>query len=411
MSIYRAKWIIPVDGRPIEGGALTVHGGRILALGEAAGANAVDLGDVAIVPGFVNPHTHLEFSALPAPISPELPFTGWLQRVVQYRREHPQVVHEAIQAGLNEAVAGGATLIGDIATSGWSPTGYQRGEVPGAVGPRVVVFQELLGLSPARMEPLVVLAESHLRDEPDGPVERQMLSPHAPYSVHPEVLARAIALTATHRGRTLAIHLAESAAERELLETGGGEFREFLEQMGVWQPGLFGGRSFLDMIEALGDLPRGLIVHGNDLRDKELMRLAQFPHLTTVYCPRTHAAFGHPPHPWLTLLSLGGTVAIGTDSRASNPDLSMWNELQFLAERFPDVPHHTLLKLGTWAGASALGLRAECGSLTPGKRADLTVIELRDPAFRDPNFDLFAPGNRVIGTMIGGEWALDPTRR
>lgn len=75
------------------------------------------------------------------------------------------------------------------------------------------------------------------------------------------------------------------------------------------------------------------------------------------------------------------------------------------------MPHHTLLKLGTWAGATALGLRSECGSLTPGKRADLTVIELRDPAFRDPNFDLFAPGNRVIGTMIGGEWVVDPTRR
>lgn len=411
MPSYQARWIVPVDGRPVEGARVIVHGRQIVALDESGDTSAIDLGDVAIVPGFVNAHTHLEFSALPAPLEPGLPFTGWLQRVIQYRREHPAIVPGAIQAGLAEAVASGTTLVGDIATAGWLPGHYQQGCGPNGVGPRVVVFQELLGLSPERIAPLCALAEGHLNDAPEGAVVRRMLSPHAPYSVHPDVLDHAISLTAPNRGRTLALHLAETAAERELLASGTGEFREFLESVGVWQPGLFGGRSYLDIIEAMGDLPRGLIVHGNDLRDHELMRLAQFPHLTTVYCPRTHAAFGHPPHPWLTLLSLGGTVAIGTDSRASNPDLSMWNELQFLAEHFPDVPHHTLLKLGTWAGATALGLRAECGSLTPGKRADFAVIELRDPAFRDPNFDLFAPGNRVVGTMIGGEWALDPTHR
>ncbi len=407
----RAKWIVPVDGRPIDGGVVVVQGGRIVTVGDDRGGNLVDLGEVAIVPGFVNPHTHLEFSALPAPLSPGLPFTGWLKRVIQYRREHPGIVREAIQAGLKEAAASGTTLIGDIATTGWSPGDYQLDDGDRSVGPRVVVFQELLGLSPERIEPLCARADTQLCDDAVGSIARQMLSPHAPYSVHPDVVEHAISLTAAHRGRTLAMHLAETAAERELLESGGGEFRTFLEEVGVWQPNLFGGRSYRDLLESLGDLPRGLIVHGNDLRDKELMRLAQFPHLTTVYCPRTHAAFGHPPHPWLTLISLGGTVAIGTDSRASNPDLSMWNELQFVAEQFPDVPHHTLLKLGTLAGASALGLRAECGSLTPGKRADFAVIELRDPAFRDPNFDLFAPGNRVIGTMIGGRWVVDPTHR
>ena len=405
MDWYQAKWIVPVEGRPLEGGVIAVHDGRIVTVGGAAPASAIDLGEVAIIPGLVNAHTHLEFSALAEPLSPELPFTAWLQRVVAYRREYPAVVSQAIEQGLSEAVAGGTTLIGDIATSGWTPQDYL---LPGRVGPRIVVFQELLGLSPERIEPLQQLAEMHLRDEADGPIARRMLSPHAPYSVHPDVLEHVIQQTATQRGRTLAIHLAETAAERELLASGSGEFRTFLEKMGVWQEHVFGGRSYIDLLEQLSELPRGLIVHGNDLRDQELLRLAQFPHLTMVYCPRTHAAFGHPPHPWLTLLSLGGSVAIGTDSRASNPDVNLWNEVQFLAERFPDVPHHTLLKLATLNGASALGLRSECGSITPGKRADFAIVSLRDPAFRDPNFDLFAPGNHVVGTMIGGQWAIDP---
>ncbi len=408
---YRAKWVVPVDGRPIEGGVVGMREGRLLAVGDFPARDAIDLGDVAIVPGLVNAHTHLEFSALPQPLSPGLPFTDWLKRVIAYRKSHPEMVGAAIQQGLRESLAGGVTLIGDIATTGWTATDYELTPADESVGPHVVLFQELLGLAPERIAPLRQLAESHLRDEPSGSIERRMLSPHAPYSVHPDVLREAIVRTVPHRGRTLAIHLAETAAERELLETGGGEFRTFLEDVGVWQPGLFGGQSYGEWIEALGELPRGLIVHGNDLRDKELMRLAQFPHLTLVYCPRTHAAFGHPPHPWLTVLSLGGTVAIGTDSRASNPDVSLWNELQFLANSFPDVPHHTLLKLGTWNGATALGLRSECGSLTTGKRADLAIIDLRDPAFRDPNFDLFAPGNRVVGTMVGGRWAIDPRTR
>lgn len=405
MDWFRAKWIVPVEGRPLEGGAVAVHDGRIVTVSERAPEHAIDLGEVAIIPGLVNAHSHLEFSALSEPLSPGLPFTEWLQRVVAYRREHPTIVSQAIERGLTEALQGGTTLIGDIATSGWTPKDYS---LPNRVGPRVVVFQELLGLSPQRIEPLQQLAEVHLRDEANGAIARQMLSPHAPYSVHPEVLEHAVQLTAAHRGRTLAIHLAETVAERELLASGTGEFRTFLETMGVWQDHLFGGRSYTDLLEQLGELPRGLLIHGNDLRDQELMRLAQFPHLTLVYCPRTHAAFGHPPHPWLTLLSLGGSVAIGTDSRASNPDVNLWNELQFLADRFPDVPHHTILKMATLNGASGLGLRSECGSVTPGKRADFAIVDLRDPAFRDPNFDLFAPGNRVVGTMVGGEWAIDP---
>ena len=184
---YRVKWLVPVDGRPIDSGVVTIQAGRIVAVGEGRGGNAIDLGEVAIVPGFVNAHTHLEFSALPVPLSSGLPFTEWLQRVIQYRREQPAVVREAIQAGLKESVAGGTTLIGDIATTGWSPGDYRLGDRDESVGPRVVVFQELLGLSPERIEPLCELADAHLGDDAAGPIERRMLSPHAPYSVHPEI--------------------------------------------------------------------------------------------------------------------------------------------------------------------------------------------------------------------------------
>ena len=82
----------------------------------------------------------------------------------------------------------------------------------------------------------------------------------------------------------------------------------------------------------------------------------------------------------------------------------MWNELQFLAVTYPDISPSTILGLGTRMGARALGRIAECGTLSAGKRADAAVVELSDPAFQDPLRDLFAPGNRIANTMVGGEW-------
>jgi cytosine/adenosine deaminase-related metal-dependent hydrolase len=158
----------------------------------------------------------------------------------------------------------------------------------------------------------------------------------------------------------------------------------------------------------LSELPRALIVHGTFLNSTELRFLAQNPHITLVYCPRTHAAAETAPHPWYDLFEMGGSVALGTDSRATNPDLSLWRELQFLAAECPRVRHHSLLRLATLHGARALGLMDSHGSLAPGKQADFAVVELADPAFQDPVHDLLAPGNRIVGTMIGGEWAVSP---
>src|SRR3954462_2257240 len=65
---YRARWVVPIDQPPLEGGIVTIAGGRIVAVGkDEAGVPPRDLGDVAILPGLVNAHTHLEFSLLERP--------------------------------------------------------------------------------------------------------------------------------------------------------------------------------------------------------------------------------------------------------------------------------------------------------------------------------------------------------
>ncbi len=394
---YHVAWYVDVESVRHDV-TVRIGGGRLLEIVSGCAADAVELGRVAWIPGLVNAHTHLEFSLLAEPIPTTGRFTDWIRRVVAYRRDHADVTSSAIRAGVAESLRSGTTLIGDIATTGWTPRDYS------AAGFSGVVFQELLGLGDERVASQCELARSvaaHPLPSPAAlatmPVQFG-LSPHAPYSVHPDIF-RAAVEAANEFSRPVAMHLAETPAELELLADGTGEFRELLTEFGIWREGVFGGQTPLDDLKRLAACPRALVVHGNYLDDGELQFLAAHPQMTLVYCPRTHAAFGHREHPWRRLLELGGSVALGTDSRASNPDLSLFAELQFLAARHPDVSHIELLKLGSHAGRVALlGDAADCD------RADFCVVEWDTTSSPDPVHNLFDAGNRIVGTMIAGDW-------
>lgn len=401
---YRARWIVPVEGRPLAGGYLMVRGDRVLSVLPSWSGNAIDLGDVAVVPGLVNCHTHLEFSLLREPLGPPRPLSEWIRRVIEYRRGGERDVSAAIRAGMTEAITSGTTVLGDIATDGWAWSDY-RAVVP---SPTLVVFQEVLGLTGSRMSEQQTVVERFLLPAELPPHWRRGFSPHAPYSVHPALFEKIVRFAGEHTRFLVAVHLAETAAEEELLAHDRGELRDLLESLGIWSHGLFGGRRVWDWLEKLADLPRALVIHGTFLNLDEQRFLAQHPQITLVYCPRTHAAAETQPHPWYDVLQMGGSVALGTDSRATNPDLSLWAELQFLAERCTTLPHHSLLRLATLNGARALGLADSHGSLAPGKQADLAVVALAEPRTQDPVHDLLAPANRVVATMIGGQWVTPP---
>lgn len=401
---YRARWIIPVEGRPLAGGYVILRGEQVLSVLPRWSGPAVDLGDVAVIPGLVNCHTHLEFSLLSEPLGPPRPLAEWIRRVLAYRREGTGDVSAAIRSGLQEALTSGTTVIGEVATTGWSWADYK------AVHPcaTLAVFQELVGLTAARQAEQATLWEQFLLPADLPPRWIRGLSPHAPYSVHPAFFEKIVQYVREHPRFPIAVHLAETAAEQELLAHDRGELRELLESLGLWSPGVFGGRRFLDWLEQLADVSRGLVIHGTYLDLTEQRFLAQHPHLTLVYCPRTHAAAEEQPHPWYDVLEMGGSVALGTDSRATNPDLSLWAELQFLAARKPTVAHHTLLRLATFHAARALGLLESHGSLAPGKQADLVVVSLAAPETQDPVWELLVPDNQVVGVMVAGAWFRRP---
>jgi cytosine/adenosine deaminase-related metal-dependent hydrolase len=393
MQTLTARWLFPVAGPPLERGLVTVDGERIAAL-EPHGARRadVDLGDAAILPGLVNAHTHLDLTGLRGLVPPTEDFTAWLRGVIQHRRAMPpQQVEADIRVGLAESLAHGTTLLGDIAALGqsWSVL---------AAGPaRAVVFCEMLGLTPARARQTWREACTWLAAHPATPTCRPGLSPHAPYSVHAGLYGLAVRL-ARRAGLPLMTHLAETQDEMDLLTTHRGPFVEFLTELHVWHPpGLL--KRLEQLLAWTRPVPSAVFAHANYVDADAWPRGA-----TVVYCPRTHAAFGHAPHPVRDLLARGVRVALGTDSLASNPDLDLLAEARFLHQLHPDIRPALLLRMATLSGAEALGWQEETGSLVPGKSADLVIVPLPCSDAPDPHTLVLEGPAPVRAVMCRGRW-------
>jgi cytosine/adenosine deaminase-related metal-dependent hydrolase len=396
----RARHILPIAAPPLENGWVRLERGRIVALGRGRPpASVLDLGDATILPGLVNAHTHLEFSELREPLDPTGGLPAWIGRIVALRRRRPSHLSTApgaaIRSGLLESAATGVTSLGEIATA--APLDAYAGPVP-----RVRVFREALGVSLAAA---ATAFRATVRD-----LDRLQLrgvsvgvSPHAPYSVAAPLGSRLLA-EARRRRLPAAMHLAESREEEDLLARGTGPFRDLLEELGVWPAGdpprLL---STADWISRLARCPRGIVVHGTHVgrNPTALARLARHrDRLAMAICPRTTLALsgGLPPLPLFR--DAGLRVAIGTDSRASNPDLSVLAECRTLVDAGLCTAAEALT-MATLHGAWALMLESRCGSLVPGHAADLVILRPATP-HADPFTAALAPDTHVVATLRAG---------
>ena len=346
-----ARWVIPMDGPVLSPGVVRWKGERITSVEEGTDPEAHQLGDMAVLPGLINAHTHLEFSHLEQPIPHRGTFASWIANVVAERMQRTHSSSVSIQRGLDECQNTGTTFVGEIATSDASLDVVSAG----------ILFQELLGLAEDQIDEKLEIAEEFLSARSTSAFTRG-LSPHAPYSTHPRLVEGLVEL-ATHAGALVAMHLAESPDEMELLATGTGPLVDLFREMKVWQEGAIRlGIRPIEYLETLSSVPRSLIIHGTFLDANEQMFLAdRRDSMSLVYCPRTTAYFRFRDHPWREMLAQGVRVVIGTDSRASNPDLNILAELRFLREKTTDLSLLELLKMITCDAAAALGIENDAG--------------------------------------------------
>ena len=402
MSVtYTARWLFPVSSEPLEHGTITVADGMIESVDpQGKYGPDVDLGNVAVIPGLGNAHTHLDLSGARGLIPPTTPerCTEWLEAVIAYRRQRTaDQVQADIRAGLAEAMKFGTTMIGDVSAGGASYDILAEASI------RAVCFYEVLGLSSARCEVAEAAFLGWYGREPRCENVWKGISPHAPYST-----ARRLFHFPSRNERAVptASHLAEFPAERELLEVGTGPFVGFLDRLGITDRGdLLGSpEEALTLYHSMPQRKVKLWVHGNDLHPSAAALFRNTD--TLVYCPRTHAAFGHVRHPIAEFLAAGVRVALGTDSLASNPDLDPLAEARILYEHRPDIAPRRLLAMVTSHAVEAmgLGLCEWTGRLAAECLADLVVVPLpAEPG--EPHHLLLGTGDHgERRTLFRGQW-------
>jgi cytosine/adenosine deaminase-related metal-dependent hydrolase len=377
---YRASWIVPISEPPFRDGWVAVDRGRVAALGRPGSPHPdvtadLDLGEVALMPGLVNAHTHLELSYLRGVVPPADDFVTWVRGLLRVRRPPgeaaaPEIL-DAIDRGIEESIASGSALVGDISNT------LASVDRLGGSALAAVVFHELVRFREADPERFVEQARRSIERRAATDVVRIGLAPHAPYSVAPRIfegLGRVLERQPLMRS---SVHLAESAAEVRFLARGDGPWRTLLEDLGAFDPAWVapgvGVVRYLDERGFLGG--RVLAVHGVHLTDEDLARLAGLG-VTLVTCPRSNQYTGAGTPPVERFYAAGVRVAVGTDSLTSAPDLSVFAELAELRRLTASVPARALLDSATRQGARGLGFEREFGTLEPGRRARLLAVRV-----------------------------------
>jgi 5-methylthioadenosine/S-adenosylhomocysteine deaminase len=381
MIRYHARWVLPVTAPPIARGTVAIDGERIAYVGPHAGAppgEDVDLGNVLLLPGFVNAHCHLELTAMRGFLE-ELDFGDWILRLATAKRAvltSLDMLRDAARLGIAEGLRAGVTTYGDTCHSGAVVDALRD------CGVRGIMYQEVFGPDPAQCD----ASMGELREQVaaartlETPLVRIGISPHAPYTVSDELYVAATRFALDER-LPMALHIAEAEVESLLVEQGRGRFADGLRARGIAvRPR---AQSSVALLERLGVLEaRPLLIHCVRLADDDVERIARSGS-AVAHCPTANAKFGHGIAPVRELLDAGVRVGLGSDSVASNNRMDLLDDarLAVLFQRARLARQDAMttgeaLRLATLGGAEALGLADRVGSLEVGKDADLAALSL-----------------------------------
>src|SRR5690348_2867532 len=369
MLRVRAGSVHPVTAPSITDGAVLVgDDGRIAQLGPNAhvptppGARQVEIPAGALVPGLVNTHTHLELTHL-AGKNAEREFPRWIRAVRTLKdATTPDEFDRAAEQGVRDCWAAGVTCVADTGSSG-APLGALA-----RLGARGVYYQEVFGPDPAKCAASLAELEGALARLAPVASSRARLgvSPHAPYTVSAS-LYRAVSELARSERLPVAVHLAESLAETDLVQSGRGPFADMLRARGIPVAGV--ARSPVEYLRLLGVLDLApLAIHCVQVNDRDI-EILRDSGAAVAHCPRSNRAHGHGGAPLTALQRAGIRVGLGTDSVLSAGDVSLWAEATAAGLEREDA-----LRMLTIEGARALGLERDIGSLEVGKQADLAVF-------------------------------------
>ena len=411
--LLRARFVVPVSQPPIENGAVAIAGSRIQAVGKWRELSREfdgpvhDLGESILLPGLINAHCHLDYSAMAGLFAPPRRFTDWIKLITSTKASWSDDEFAASwRKGATMLLRNGVTTVGDIeALPALLPGMWNETPL------RVFSFLEMTGIR-SRRQPATVLNETlaHIA-RLKHPRCKAWLSPHAPYSTLPELLKLATSTARRHRWR-VCTHVSESDQEFEMFMHGQGDMHDWLKRndrnnsdCGLGSP--------VQHLARHGALHSSLLaIHVNYLAPGDAELLSRHG-VHVVHCPRSHAYFRHQAFPYEALTGANVNISLATDSLASVApkkkhvlELDLFEEMQTFGRQFPAVSPESILRMVTVHPANALGHARRLGELTPGAIADIIAV----PSHGRDVFECIQHHHGPVTTsMVDGNWALPPT--
>ncbi len=409
-TLLFADWVVPIDDTvhpdAMAFGAVAVRGGRIVGVCPAAEArqrfqakDEITLDGQVLMPGLVNAHTHAAMTLLRG-LADDLPLMVWLEDHIwpaEQRWVGPGFVRDGSQLAVAEMLRSGTTCFADMY---FFPE--VTAQVAAASGIRACIGMIAFDFATPWASDLdEYLAKGlAMRDDYKGDaLISTIFTPHAPYTVSPDSMAR-IRRLSDQLDVPIHTHLHETA----------GEIEQFTARYGC-RP-----LEKLAELDMLSPLLMG--VHMTQLQPPEIDAIAERG-CHVVHCPESNMKLASGACPVATLVDAGVNVALGTDGAASNNDLDMLGEMRtaallgkHLAGDPAALPARTVLEMATINGARALGLGDQIGSLTPGKWADIISIDLREaashPIYHPISQLVYAgTGHQVANVWVAGRQLLD----
>ena len=406
-TLIHARWIIPVEPESVtyEYHSLVIDKGRIIGLLPTAQAKAQyqattteNLFDHALLPGFVNCHTHAAMTLMRG-IADDLPLMEWLQNHIwplESKWMSEAFVRDGTDLAIAEMILGGTTCFNDMYF--FPDITAQQAVHHGlraCIGLIVIDFPTIWAENSAAYIAKGLEIHDQYRHQP---LISTCFAPHAPYTVSDEPLQE-IRTLADELEIPITMHVHETAHEVEQAQSDKGQ-----------RP--------LQRLHNLGLIdPSFMAVHMTQLTDEEISRFAESGgHI--VHCPESNLKLASGFCPVATCLNAGINVALGTDGAASNNDLDMISEMRTtallakaVAQDASSVPAMAALRMATINGAKALGLEQEIGSLTVGKSADLIAIDLNhletQPLFNPVSQIVYAASrHQITDVWVAGKQLL-----
>lgn len=376
MDALAAEWIFPVTSPPLHRHTIEIRNGTITRIRPCTSADTL-LSNTCILPGFVNAHTHLAYTAL-RNLFDGLTFFPWIRKLteIKYQKMTEKDVIASTRLGIHECLHAGITTVADM--SDMEPSLRTLSESP----LRGVFYWEIFGVEKEQAQKSwEELQHTYPRLKSAYTTNRLSigLSPHAVYTVRPE-LYRRITEMAIRENIPISFHVAESKAEEEFIGKRTGVIQKFLEKRAAdWK---ILGKSSIDHLAQTGIFKtKPLLAHLVQASPRDMDILSRYS-VSIAHCPKSNARFSHGIAPVAELLKRRFQVCLGTDSAASNNRLDLFEEARtaFLQQKSivsqPLLSEQQLLEMMTIRGAESLGMQSQIGSLEVGKQADLVVVNL-----------------------------------